>query len=155
MIRKLHLLLIPLVICGLASAAETPPEKKSEITDPAEAKADPDFSIQGKYAGELQRDDGSRRKVGAQVIAQGDGKFEILGLWGGLPGAGWKRGDEYLRLSGRQRIQCSICGNVYEDVPTEGLSKCPVCESFNEIGRGSESPAQPENSASAKSKKTS
>ncbi len=99
MIRRLNLLLIPVVICGLASAAETP-SKKKEITDPAEAKADPDFSIQGEYVGQFQRDDGSQMKVGAQVIARGGGKFEILGLPGGLPGAGWKRGDRSYRTEG-------------------------------------------------------
>ncbi len=100
MTRRLYLLLIPVVIFGLTSVAlaRRPPAK--EITDPAEAKADPDFSIQGEYVGEYQRDDGSKRKTGTQIIARGGGKFEILGLWGGLPGAGWKRGDRSVRVQG-------------------------------------------------------
>lgn len=100
MTRRLYLLLIPVVIFGLTSVAlaRRPPAK--EITDPAEAKADLDFSIQGEYVGQSQRDDGSQLKAGAQVIARGGGKFEILGLPGGLPGAGWKRGDTSFRTQG-------------------------------------------------------
>ena len=47
MFRTAHLLLIPLVICVLACTATS-----KEITDPAEAQADPDFYIQGEYVGE-------------------------------------------------------------------------------------------------------
>ncbi len=99
MIRKLHLLLIPLVICPLAWAGDAPPPKR-EITDPEEAKANLAFSIQGEYVGEFQADDGSQQKVGTQVIARGGAKFELLGLPGGLPGAGWKRGDRAFRTEG-------------------------------------------------------
>jgi len=37
------------------------------------------------------------------------------------------------RLSGRLRVRCHICGEVYEDVPAGGLSRCPACGSFNEL----------------------
>lgn len=97
MIRTVQLLLLPLAICGLAFVALA---QGKEITDPAEAKADPDFSIQGEYLGQFQRDDGTQQKAGTQIIARGGGKFEILGLPGGLPGAGWKRGDESYRTQG-------------------------------------------------------
>lgn len=38
------------------------------------------------------------------------------------------------RLSGRERIRCHICRHVYEAVPTDGLSQCPFCDSFNQSG---------------------
>ncbi|MGE3803330.1 MAG: DUF1080 domain-containing protein [Gemmataceae bacterium] len=61
-------------------------QKKGAITDPADADAD--FKIQGEYSGDL---DG--KKLGVQVIAKGNGKFQITGYPGGLPGDGFK-GDE-------------------------------------------------------------
>lgn len=94
MFPRLHLLLIPVVVCGLARIATS-----KEITDPAEAKADPDFAVQGEYVGEFS-DDGETQRVGAQVIAQGKGKFEVVLYQGGLPGDGWKRGEPSLKMQG-------------------------------------------------------
>jgi hypothetical protein len=51
---------------------------------------DPDFKVQGEYAGEVKPPDGSDAfKIGVQVIALGGGRFRSVGYPGGLPGDGW------------------------------------------------------------------
>ena len=65
-------------------------------TDPEKAKKeDPDFSIQGEYG---KGEPGAR--IGAQVVALGDGKFDAYILEGGLPGIGWERGKSRIKLNG-------------------------------------------------------
>jgi hypothetical protein len=63
------------------------------FTDPAEAGVD--FEIQGEYAGEFSAGDAGDAKFGMQVIALGDGKFNGVAYFGGLPGDGW---DGFSRL---------------------------------------------------------
>lgn len=59
-------------------------------TDPKSASAeDPDFMIQGEYRDET---------MGAQVVALGDGNFDVYILEGGLPGAGWEPGKSRSKL---------------------------------------------------------
>lgn len=61
------------------------------------SKAGDDFKLQGEYSGHLRTGD-DREKYGVQVIAQGDGKFRVVGYHGGLPGDGWN-GEAPVRVA--------------------------------------------------------
>lgn len=94
MYRKLAVALaLAVVISSMAiSRAADDGKKKADdaITDPA--KAGPDFKIQGEYLGEGDAQEG-KRKIGMQIVALGDGKFQSYDLLGGLPGEGGVRLD--------------------------------------------------------------
>ncbi len=100
MIRPLWYLSMLLAVSGAACslfAAQGP-----EVTDPAVAAQDPDFAVQGEYVGQGTLPDGTRSKIGAQVIALGDGQFQVWLLKGGLPGEGWDK-SERLGLRGERQ----------------------------------------------------
>lgn len=72
MFPRIPVLLVPLFMLAQGRAAESSGET---YADPA--NAGPDFAFQGEYIGD---------KSAAQVIAEGDGKFRIVGFAPGLPG---------------------------------------------------------------------
>jgi len=89
----LTLWLITCVFCGgLLLAADTNPA----FTNPADAG--PDFASLGEYVGNV-----GEHRWGAQIVALGDGKFDVVGHRGGLPGEGWKRGDQISRGKGERK----------------------------------------------------
>ena len=73
----------------LACAEKSPEYTSVDQMSPADAA---DFKVQGEYAGDVQHE-GESVKVGVQVRALGKGKFLLVAYRGGLPGAGWQRGD--------------------------------------------------------------
>ena len=74
-----------LIAFSISALALTAADKSKTWTDPKMAlKEDTDFSIQGEYHRE-------GAALGAQIVALGDGKFDLYLLEGGLPGLGWEK----------------------------------------------------------------
>lgn len=84
--------------------------QRREVWNLDEAQADPDFAVQGEYLGDGTLPEVGPCRVGAQVVARGEGKFEIFLLAGGLPGEGWKRGDRRLRLEAQRQDGVVVAG---------------------------------------------
>jgi hypothetical protein len=82
--------LAPVFIAVVLATPGFAQEKGKAYDDPK--KVDDDYAFQGEYTAEIETDDGEL-KVGAQVIALGDGKFQLVGYRGGLPGDGWDKSD--------------------------------------------------------------
>jgi hypothetical protein len=94
-----------------------------EVVDLGEAQADPDFAVQGEYLGEGVLPDGTQSKVGAQVVALGEGKFDVYLLAGGLPGEGWKRGDDRVRLEAQREGDAVV---IKDDDATGKIADCSL-----------------------------
>jgi hypothetical protein len=90
-------LIVALPVLAVDAAGQKAAEKKAgkarpaveTFTDPA--KAGPDYEIQGEYVGEVPNEG----KFGVQIVAEGDGKFTMRSLRGGLPGDGWDGQEQY------------------------------------------------------------
>lgn len=91
----------------LAAPKATEKDDHPVYTDPA--SAGPDFEIQGEYAG----DPGT--KYGADVVALGDGQFQVVLLPGGLPGDGYDG-------KGRTELKAMRDGDAIRVQPAEGFS---------------------------------
>ncbi|MCY2995788.1 MAG: DUF1080 domain-containing protein [Planctomycetota bacterium] len=95
--KSLYFGFVPALLIAFAPLLLAAADQQPTFTDPAQAG--PDYAVQGEYLGTVQ--DAGPQTWGAQVVALGDGKFDLVGYHGGLPGEGWKRGDERIRASGQ------------------------------------------------------
>ena len=118
---SLSVLLVGLMLCTSACAADP------AFTDPKEAG--PDYAVQGEYLGEA-----ASEKWGAQVIALGDGKFSLVGYQGGLPGEGWRRGDETRKAEGERKDDVTTLQGDTFSVSIKGDVMTVKNDSGEEIG---------------------
>ncbi len=88
-------ILLMMTVSTPASAQRTSDPAVTEI-----AAVDADFEFQGEFYGSIPSSWGSQT-VGLQVIAQGEGAFDAVLYFGGLPGYGWTSGSKY-KLSGER-----------------------------------------------------
>lgn len=83
------------LLLGIVSVLAMPVLVQSGMAASPE-EAGPEFRFVGEYVGDLQvRESHSWRRVpiGMQVVARGNGQFDIVEYYGGLPGAGWNGVD--------------------------------------------------------------
>ncbi len=107
---------------------------QEEIMDPAEAAKDPDFHVQGEYLGEAAHPDDEEQivRIGAQVVALGEGQFQAVLYGGGLPGDGWERGDRRFTIEGTaeklegERLVGSIAEGVLTLADREGRTRAEL-----------------------------
>ena len=113
---------IPLALLAcLAGATCAADNSKAVYDDPKKAAEDPDFAIQGEYAGESVGE--KKTKLGAQIVALGNGKFLGVGYVGGLPGDGWtKEGEKPMRSEGQLKDgQVLFVGDDHNAVLKDGV----------------------------------
>jgi hypothetical protein len=93
---KLSLLVAATLLIGfqLTAVGQDKSKKKNPnvFTDAADAPID--YQIQGEYVG-------SEEKIAAQVVARGNGKFDVYLLEGGLPGAGWNTKSKKVKIEAK------------------------------------------------------
>ena len=89
MMKLIVVMMTVLTLAFTLRAEETKvrPVDRDLALDPSTAVVD--YKIQGEYTGDVTGADGTKSKLGAQIIALGGGTFHSVFLPGGLPGDGW------------------------------------------------------------------
>ncbi len=91
-------------------------DEKDGPTYTSREEADADYAFQGEYRG-WQRPQPSLRSsvsVAVQVVALGDGKFDAVKYYGGLPGSGWKAPRKYMLSGMRSADRVTLTGEQYD-----------------------------------------
>jgi len=138
MLHKTGLIALVLFVVLAVSAAAA---DKGAVTDPAQGG--PDFAIQGEYLGKLN-DHGKEVQYGGQIIALGGGKFHGVGHVGGLPGAGWSKGDKMLLADGELKdgavaftTKCGKTAVVKDGTITVAKANAEVLGTLKKVNRES------------------
>ncbi len=104
-----RMMIAVLVAMGCAPLPGNAQEKKT-IVDPAEAGIE--AKLQGEYVGSYR--DELELALGAQVIALGNGQYQLHFYPGGLPGAGWS-GSNKLSTKGKLQGDKIVFGGEPDD----------------------------------------
>jgi hypothetical protein len=107
--------LITVLAVGFLGVGAAQTKKPDAFTDAREAG--PDFAVQGEYVG----DGGPENKFGAQVVALGDGKFNVVFLAGGLPGEGWDGKTKVKASAATKEGKTTFSGGGWEGTIAEGF----------------------------------
>ncbi len=114
------------LICSLCAGLLWAADGKPAFTNPAEAG--PDFTFQGEYLGTVHD-----QTWGVQVVALGEGKFDVVGHRGGLPGEGWERGGEIKPGKGELKNGVvEVTGDTWAATIRDGLFS--VMHDGNKVG---------------------
>ena len=101
---------------GIFSSDAFSADAKDGPTYTSREQADGDYVFQGEYRG-WQRPQPSHRSsvsVAMQVVALGDGRFDAVKYYGGLPGAGWKAPSIYTLAGVRSSDRVMLTGEQYD-----------------------------------------
>lgn len=98
--NRFHTLIALTLVC--ACSVSNAQDAKKAFMNPKNAGID--FDIQGEYLGTV----GDSIKVGVQLIARGDGKFDSVGYIGGLPGNGWDQ-EGSQKIPGTGELKDGVC----------------------------------------------
>lgn len=94
---KTHFLFLSLALTGALFADKAQTNSLLWIDPAVAVREDADYSVQGEYR------NGGPAAMGAQVVALGNGKFDLYLLEGGLPGDGWEPGNARYVLKGERQ----------------------------------------------------
>lgn len=124
----------------LAFSQAKKPERIA-IADPEKLKDNADFATQGEYLGSSA--DG-KETWGAQVVARGEGKFQVKYTKGGLPGAGWdgksavtvqgQRNGKVVELKEGDKVMSIIDGDTIHNKDPKGFPLKKVTRTSPSLG---------------------